>query len=339
MTENHYKTRAFTLIELITVIGIIAIMVGISFPTIRAMVESSSSSMGVNAVSKAAQVAHAYAVFPTKFNMDLQQTSTNVDDHGVYRGAAALVTPANQIRIIKNIPWARYSGFGLNPSDGINYFPLQLHGPTISATAITGPSSDTDSLLRRLNGFANVEIDPIQLNADTGVCGIIRNHNLTRAWLIPPPFAIWYDQEGVLITSNLTPAHNADYSYVYYDGSADTPAGNWDVNSGRTSSYNPYEYDPEDATFLDNATVWNNETGTYYLPFERIEAVIGVITYSKSEFIDAVDDDPSLSWDNQVAYGDATDTVNDARWEWMEKNGSVILFSKQSGNQMRSAAE
>jgi len=354
----HTTRLGFSLIEMLVVVSIIAIVMALSFPMIGAMRRDSSVSAGINTIAVAGASIRRYATEDISFPGDLLPDNPAIpatlgSQGGLYSGAAAIFTPAGEIRLTKNDAGAT----------SLDYSPpvlqlLERHGPRF------GDPQGANTPSRELNGFEDIPIDYILLPSDTGVVGINRvsGGNIPFAdpttrppLLLPPPFAIWFDQNGYMVATgwdpNLLPAPGQpnDYQFVYYDGEYDNDINVDDTtpNSDRNSvnNYNPDEYNPNHADFI--STHWDDDEEKYKLPFDKLEAVVGVYVYSMEAFEAANDSWEDGITDNTAAphwvdsSGSANDTEadNQARWEWLRKNGHMLMFSKQTGTLMRNRDE
>ncbi len=317
----------FSLIELLVVISIITIVLALSFPMIADMRQSVSASSGANTIAITISSARRYATDPA-FAFALSDVdprpTTGSSEPGLYSGVAALFTPAGEIRLVKNFESARYLR-----SSSI-YWYLERKGPRIADAQSLGQPQ------RELNGFVDIGIDYIQLGSDVGVVGITRNRLVSSSsapLLIPPPFAIWFDQNGYMVATGQdtsVPGNpDNDNQFVYYDGDYDT---SYDCFKNRYSEpYNPNEYNPNSGEFLPRN--YNDALGKYLLPIEKIEAVIGLYVFSQAAFDEAVEDNLFPAWDN----AQLSDNVK--YWRWMQANGEMMLFSRQTGMLMRNRDE
>lgn len=336
----HTTRPGFTLIEMLVVIAIISIVLAISFPMIGAMQRDTNASSAVNTISVAIPTARRYATDKISF-FDVDLSTTEVEQ-GLYSGAAALFTPAGEVRFIKNqeSAEARYRG---------GYLERYTQGYATQGAGLPK---------RELNGFEDIDIDYLILPEDAGVAGINRvsggasnglfvNDADSPPLLLPPPFAVWYNQSGYLVTTGvdlIAGTHN-HYQYVYYDGDYD---GYFVVDESRPRStrHNEYPYDPDvynpNSGLFASATGWDSSEKKYILPFEAIEAVVGIYVYSRADFQEANDKWADGVIDPEYAAPPWTDTSlknNKDRWEWMKLHGELLMFSKQSGALMRNRDE
>jgi prepilin-type N-terminal cleavage/methylation domain-containing protein len=323
MLSKEDTTRGgFSLIELLVVITIISIILAFSFPMIADMKQSVSASSGANTIAITVVSARRYATDP-KHAFALTdvdpRAGTGSSEPGLYSGVAALFTPAGEIRLVWNYESAIYNS-------GSGYWFLERHGPRVIDTQGAGQPQ------QELNGFKDLPIDYIQLGSDVGVVGITRNRrvNATKPpLLLAPPFAIWFDQNGYMIaTGQDVFGSDRDYQFVYYDGDYN---GSYDCFSPRLNNIDPEAYNPNSGRFDRNN--WDPNKKKYKLPFEKIEAVIGVFVYSLDAFNNAVEDGEFPAW------GAADPTANDLYWAWMRENGQLMMFSRQTGMLMRSRDE
>jgi prepilin-type N-terminal cleavage/methylation domain-containing protein len=285
----------FTLVELMVVVGIIAVLAAAAFPFLRSMRDSTNMSAGVNAVSVGVAAARPYATrtLPqAKFNIDLDTAAGT--QTGQYSGTAALFTPANEIRIVENIANAQ------DPS---------------GAVLETNPSSPPDER----NGFNDISaIDYILIPQSVGVAGVTRDSTNGLRFL-PPPFAVRFDQHGTMI------AGDDDQRVVYYDGNYDgkytttAVAGGTRANPYGGGTYNPNTWDPWNSAYVSGR--YNSTINRYELPFERVETVVAVVVYSKRDFANA-----GLNWPTSLAADISA---------WLKANGQTIFFSRYTGVAMR----
>jgi prepilin-type N-terminal cleavage/methylation domain-containing protein len=343
MTRATHTTRlGFSLIEMLVVVSIIAVVLALSFPMIGAMRRDSSVSAGVNTIAQAASAIRLYAtrnvVFPTDLLIDDPRRAGTIGSQGgLYSGAAAIFTPAGEIRLTRNYAQARSSDLPGLSASSIDL--LERVGPT---TGLVQGSSGIP--VNELNGFTDLLIDYILLPKDTGVAGInrvsvgpVRAATSTNPpLLLAPPFAVWFDQSGYMIATGWDSVNNIpnDYQFVYYDGNydGDYAIGRAGTNrSNMAGGYNPDFYNPNDWEF--NAANWDAVAEKYVVPFEQIEAVVGVYVYSLEAFDNAVQDGIIPPW------ASATEADNLLRWNWMKENGQMLMFSKQTGALMRTRDE
>lgn len=231
-----------------------------------------------------------------------------------------------------------------------NSSPMQLNGfvDIEGREPITlNPSTGVVGIVRVPNEPVYNNIYPVRLN-------IPLQADREVARIIPPPFAVWFSQAGSLIAG--VPRFEVaaaglpseveeaviDLSrtrVVFYDADGDglvevdqAGYGEWPqpTNSDRRSlsggsGYNPGEWDPASPDY--DPTNFNTDSNRLELPFEIIEAVVGILIYDKSEFRNA-----GLSWpDNNGNFDEMS--------RWFVDNGTPMFFSPTSGIAFRQANE
>lgn len=262
----------FTLIELLVVISILALLVGLSFPFLRQMVTSTSEQMAAGSLSNAVSAARAYS---TRFKpfLDVEESTlrTSADDGDGYSGAAVIVTPANELRIVENDEVA---------TDNLGN---RLELPPNNTVPIR-------------NGYRHIdELDDLRLPGRVAALGIQRIAS-DQIQLLPPPFAISFNRRGSMVvrdnTAGLTATQLANLSrqrrsdgFVYYDADGD---GEYDVTVDRDSPRGPggtpfvpgvtglTDFARGVAPVIDDEGPMN---GRLEMPWERYEPVIGVVIF------------------------------------------------------------
>ena len=279
-TIRHMRV-GFTIVELMVVVSLIALLIGVSVPLIFKIDELSRDRTGVNSFSVAVTAARAYATRRIADSLTPAQAE--------YSGAAVLVTPMNELRIIEDVQDEVLEGQQKSSYQDIS------------------------------------KIDPIAMPRGVGVVGIGRHGG--NFVLLPPPFVIRFNKNGQLIgESNGAATGDEIRNLVYYEGSAAT----------RPAGYKPADIDPNtpeknyDPDFGSIQDVWNSGANKYNLPFGVLEAVVGVITYSKADFEDAGGAFPSTLPSLGCLDGSCGSIS-----EWMMDNGNVIFFSRNTGNVLR----
>lgn len=280
--SRRLNPSGFTLAELMFVVGLIILLMGIAVPGLQLMRSTSRTESGVNSINIAVTAARAYA-----FNTAQKQARfVDLINDPYYRGAAAIFTPTDEVRIVENIAPA-------------------LSGSGVRLKQMTPPH----------NGYADIyNRDYIKLPSGIGVVGISRNALGTV--LLAPPFALRFNERGILTVGEEPHTPNI----VYYDGNVD---GRYSTTSYRgTSGWTPSTLDPE---FGGASNIVETSSGfKAALPIEGIEAVAGVIVFSKAELRSA-----------NLALTTTMQTGIDPVAQWIEANGKAMFFSRYSGVWMR----
>ena len=329
--QNQHLKHGFTLIELLVVIAIMIVSIGIIIPSIDKFIEMTYDGTAKNGINTATSAIRAYAtrsIGETELP-DAAKTKAN------YNGVAIIFTPACELRMVETDLYA---------TDSSNVF-LQAKSPA-------------------LFGYKDIaEREYITIPKDAGVVGILEPSGTKK--FISPPFAIRFDKNGVMQVTD--PAD--DKTYVYYDGNYD---GNISLTGNGSSRGNAFEqgtlykvhqwdpYDPAYTQFLDDnskdelndddfpgkflhANDEDEHYGKYKLPFEKIEAVIGIIIYSKRKLRENGGTWPGgTAWPisltgcepepvNPSEPDGAKDTVCDDFENWLKDNGEVMFFSRYTG--------
>lgn len=301
--ESTPRVRAFTLVELLVVMGIMVMILAIAVPSMSSLFNSGRVDGAIDTITVAAASARSYAVsVPRFFDAD----PITVPEEGSYSGAAALFTPANEIRLIHNVATAR---------DG-NGWPLEIKDP-----------NSPFGYKPQRNGYQDIHgRDPISLPSDVGFMGIVRIANAIK--YIPPPFAVSFNQNGNLVTFSdpvtVPAARDFVRFLVYYDGDY---SGDYNVDLDREDgTYLPDEWDPQSdqytpGTASDRPGI-DEDFDMHRLPFEAIETVVGVYVYDKTQLWEAVDAD-----DRKLPSYD----TNDPLGQWLEDNAVLLMFNRYTG--------
>ncbi|MEM8737362.1 MAG: prepilin-type N-terminal cleavage/methylation domain-containing protein [Planctomycetota bacterium] len=327
-SPSHRRRPGFTLIELLVVISIAVVLLGISFPIMRQMVRSSSTRVAADSVSNGVAAARAFATRYKPFTDRDSNGKTSEDDGDGYSGAAVIVTPANELRIVENFETA---------ADGTARLELPPSGVFIR------------------NGYSHIpDVDDLRIPGRATVLGIRRIETLSGNSLIellPPPFAISFNRRGGMVVrdaaiSGLFPNNSRSDGFVYYDSDGD---GSFDTSSDRASASGvalsdfsrgvaPLITDSGPARVEDKREPM---IGRRVMPFERFEPVVGVVVFVPNEVPRDVfaDNVSSLPYDpDQVAAYrlDPADTSVKNLLEWASKpgNGEVLFFNRSTGADM-----
>ena len=286
------KRSAFTLMEMMIVIVIIALVAGLVFPMLSKLSRSGRAEAGINTVAVAVKAARGLAT-RTKAPLPPPYDTANYD------GVAILFTPAGEMRLVEDDrrAWDAATPSALVEASSVNAY--------------------TDVLDR----------DYIQLPKGSGVVGIMKN-DFTNPRLLPPPFAVRIDKHGRMLGGSASTARNR---LVFYDSNHDDQYRITGVADGahRDNPYGPGAYDPQlwdpDSDVFDPSanpeTAWDEDRQKWPLPFELIETVVGVIVYSKYDF-----DKAGKTMPDKVDNFSAGSVG-----EWLLENGQAVFFSRYTG--------
>lgn len=313
-TADARRVVGFTLTELLVVIAIIGLLLGVGVASSRALFRSGHIDAAINTISMAVASTRTLAVEDRSSGFIDCDPATPGDQEGDYSGMALIFTPAGELRVTVNVPQARYRSGEL----------LELGHPTLTSG-------------RPANGYADVPgIDYLQLPKDAAVVGLVRAGSSMRVY--PPPFAIRFDERGNLRVAH-TPGRRPgkeDINFellVVYDGNYN---GWFDIRDNVTARRytTPIPYPPQNPTLFDpdsdrfDPDNWNEEAQKYELPFERLEAVIGVVIYRKSEFKDAGGDWGTIP---QATAPEGYDNGYSGIRDWILENGTPLFFNRYTG--------
>ena len=287
-TQFSRKPTGFMITELIVVISLLAILFGMLLPSTTVMRKLLAQRMATELIATAVATARAYA---TTTRANLQNSGDPTSAGFRYSGAAVLFTPAGELRLVNN-----------------------------HQRAVNGSNRPLEP---EKNGYIDIAgRDYIRLPRDAGVVGIARRGNLASAslYLLAPPFAVRYNEQG-----NLIAGVSRGHRVVYYDGDYD---GRMVVSNDRDGDYDPDHCDPSSPTF--DASCWHTTQHKYKVPFEAIETVVGIVIYSKNRLRGA-------------GYGHTTDqttsgSINADAKSWILDNGETVLFNRYTGGLIRRGA-
>lgn len=303
------NSSAFTLIELLVVVILITGLMAATLPAISALTRSSRGDAGLNTINVAITVARAYS---TRQKLDLSTVNPILPDAN-YSGTAIVVASSNELRLVEN-----------------------------NQTAVSNEASPRaleEVLPPGLNGYSDIPgREYIAMPKHTGVLGIIQT--ATGMALLSPPFAIRFNKYGQLLVGNDNDP--ASERTVFYDGDNDgkyqiTNANGYTRDNPRGGgTYTPEQWDPESQSYLGDSTVRPDTTLPYKLPFDGLEAVVGVLVYSK---LDLQKEFPGQSLGPRI-----TDFSAGSMGAWLMqidttsgrlKNARQIFFSRYTGVVMR----
>jgi|GEM_PF-2205056 len=247
-SQTPSASRGFTLTEALVVLSIVAMLIGLTFPTLKILQKSGREEAGQNTVSMSVDVARQWV----SANAWVNDNSLFPPSNESYTGTAALFCPTGEVRIVYNIRNAR---------DNSNNFLEDLTNPVAK------------------NGYADVfGIDYIVIPNGVGLVGIHRTGaNTNDVELIAPPFAIAFDGNGSMYFGDTT-------RRIYYNGDG---SGNFDTGTGRTGAYNPDQWTGEKGALNQGYLANAGTNPTKKLPFDAMECVPGVIIYDKNDYASA----------------------------------------------------
>ncbi len=294
--------RAFSLVELLVVLTVIAIAVGITFPLLNVLRQGGRISAATNTVSVAVDAARLLAVTSDKFTI----TGLPTGQQATYDGTAVIFTPSGECRLVVNDQLAQ------EPAG--DYFEL-------SDLATAHPAYPN-----RINAYKDVPgRDYIAMPPGTGVAGMVRvptSPTASELRFLPPPFAVVFDEEGRLVS--LDP--NVFNGAIFYDRDNTTP--DYELRDRTDPAIIPYDPDTWDARINTVAQVGGgaatdiNRT-RYELPFDQIETVQSIAVYNAEAFENA-----GLDWANTSP---AMRNRIEAFMTAGDDNAEVLFFSRGSG--------
>jgi len=354
--ERGAPISAFTLIELMTVIAIMAVLTGILFPAISVLSKGSHVDAGMNTLSAAVTTARAYARRSVPFTRDLlpdQTTNPGVQSSvDGYSGVAMLFCPSNEIRIVENDELA-VTHDGDDEDDQPDR--LELEPVNISSNA------PAHYVYR--NGFRDIEgVDYIRMPDGVGVAGLTRGGSGTGEILVlAPPFAVRLDEYGHIVNGRASSSpdrivyYNGDYDYEevqfpdredeYWPlittsgegsdrghprivpGFSNAETNDPDVYDATCREYNPLVAWAKTDTGRDKP----NRVDKYILPFETIDTVIGVVIYDKRRFWGECS-----GWDSYSISTSDAEYLTRRDWLLDPANGNkVVFFNRYTGAMIR----
>ncbi len=315
--RNHKLRSAFTLTELLVVMGVIVLLMALGIPSVRSMLKAEQYRTGINTASAAIAAARAYATQSKGFSI------------GKYDGAAVIFTPGGECRIVVNDE-EFVDGTGSSPN------PLE------------------EDVSANRNGYIDAPgIDYVQMHSSVGVVGIARA-NLSGTdedvLLLAPPFAVRFDENGQLITGLGSTSSLGHERLVFYNG-------NYDVRSSGASSYPDYQiidvsndYKRGDPFWAPSGTEYNADhwdprspsyspgsgdepgedtaSGRQRLPFERLETVPAIIVFDLEAF--RAEGYSLLAVEKTGYY-----PINDTAKNWIIENGTPLYINRFTGAVMK----
>ena len=326
--------RGFTLIELLAVIVISLLLLGISFPTLRALVRTNSIDMAVGQINSGVAAARVYATRDRPFltarrvGASVRTSSANGDG---YSGAICLFTPAGSLRVLQNDENAQDPRLGRNPW-------LETQAPP-------------------LNGYRSIpELDDIRLPGRVQCLGVVRTGpGAYDVQLVPPPFAIRFSDDGTLSLGDRVPPSlglDPDFRYAFVSpketvvipagtGNSNLLTDSLDYELGNNRTTNPSESLDEEA--FGRGGDQRTSTGRIHLPFGAIETVLGVLVVDP----DLVPErfahpdagvSPSVAATNhrrdRLAVYSEQESARILNWARDSSGGRLMLFNRSTGQDL-----
>ncbi|MCC7146644.1 MAG: prepilin-type N-terminal cleavage/methylation domain-containing protein [Phycisphaeraceae bacterium] len=331
---------AFTLMELLTVIAIIALIAGLVFPMIGAMSRSGRVEAGMNMLAGALANARAHArrqpalltnvgsVVPTIAQGGVTYERFTVTSPVGFSGTAILITPGGEIRFLEHDDSA---------VDGAGDF-LAMNPENVA-----DPGDPPN--MKYLKAFKDIQgMEAVQLPAGVGIAGISRGGTGTGSLeILPPPFVIRFDKYGRII-------HGSRGTYpdrvVFYDGNQNEEVTTTYYRTHTPcDQYDPDEYDPDCPQYNEQKTWWNptsqypdkdNRKPKAIVPLENIDTVIGVVLFDKNAFWGEFRE----GWPNYgnvksakdaIAAYDPGDPDGIDQVKWVLDHGTFVFFNRYTG--------
>lgn len=322
------RRAAFSIIELLVVISIIALLSAISFPFLKNSLQSTAVNAAAGQVSNSLSAARVYATRDQPFISAKRVGSTlrTAQDNGDgYSGTIVLFGPDNSLRVMANDQNA-YDPVNLATSAGW----LELQVPP-------------------LNGYTPIpDFEDIRYPGRVQMLGIVRTGNGPYdVQLLPPPFAIRFAADGT-IGQGADDGSGVAWDRVIYvsptgtaltigTGPTAIETTDYDVSLNR----NNFGSASIDSGLYGRGGERLMEDGRVQLPFGSIETVSGVLVLEPErvpleyEFPGGGAAAP-IDYDRERA--DAYGTDASARLlHWASENGTyarILLFNPYTGQDL-----
>ena len=328
--SNQAPRKAFSLIELLVVISIIALLTGISFPVVRTLLRNTAVNTAESQVNNALTAAR---VFATRSNSFVSARSiggtlrTSKDSGDGFSGAIVLFATDNTLRICENDENA------LDRTNSPNW--LEFFNPG-------------------RNGYTPVpDLEDLRISGRVIPLGIVRTGSTPfDIQLVPPPFAMRVSNDGTIDQGQAKPMPvftGERVVYISATGEVESvPLGNQEIQTTL------YDIDNDRASLAGmtyDATAFGlggNELmpdGRTQQPFGVIETVSGVLLVDTSQFPSTFDH-PDGSGPVAAIPPVGGDTGNAAIYDedqsaailnWAAENGTfarIMLFNRYTGQDL-----
>ena len=315
---THTARPAFTLIELLVVISIIALITGMTFPTIRATLQNTAIEMAVGQVNNSLSGARVFATQNRSFvaARRVGPTLRSSEDTGDgYSGSIVLFASDNTLRILRNDENAYDNGW------------LELQNPP-------------------KNGYTPVEdIEDLRIPGRAAVLGIVRvgtGNNDVR--LIPPPFAIRIGRNGQLLQGQADtspPTGWERYVFVSQNGATQN------IGTGPTAVVaNLYDTSKHrgntsfDFAKFGLAGTEQQDDGRVKIPFSKVETVSGVLIVQPdrvpTQYPDPTGTIRTIEYDREKK-DLHSENASAALLNWANENsafGRILFFNRYTGQDL-----
>lgn len=249
MRNRFCLQSAFTLIEMLITLSIIAVLAAITIPMIGAIGRMSQGQAGEAAISTAVSAARIlnHRLKPNALYATLPDGSDGFE--GQFEGTAVLFTPDKSVRFLVH-----------------NISAADRAMPTLLSHYLAYPPGLSNYPL----GYKDIDdLNDLTLPASSNIVGVLPDRSGDRYVL--PPFAIRFDRNGNLALNQ---------EFIYYDKDFD---GAYDIDDGRQSyarvtNSNPFA-DLEQFASAPYTDAWKRE-----LPFEKIEVVMAIVLFDRKAF-------------------------------------------------------
>ncbi|MEO0477518.1 MAG: hypothetical protein AAF085_16360, partial [Planctomycetota bacterium] len=207
--QTRRRMQGFSITELMVSVGIIVLLIGISYPFLSALNRGSRVEAGLNIAGMSSDVARQWVQAVSWAN----DGSTAAPTLESYTGTAAIYCPTGEVRIVVN---------------------------DRTAQASNGTPAFLEDRGRDVNGYRDLsQVEYIQIPDGVGIAGIYKDPNTSGVvTFIAPPFAVAYNELGQLYYGDTG-------GYIYYDADRNTQYNTGDT---RPNNYNPTQSNEDNAS-------------------------------------------------------------------------------------------